>query len=50
MIEHDKRKNKTCLFDGCKTRPYYNYENEKMGIYCAIHKLENIVDIANKNA
>ena len=38
---------KTCIYDGCKTRPNFNYENKIEAIYCSVHKLENMVDIKN---
>ena len=40
-------KSKRCIFDNCNIRPSYNYENEKQAIYCAKHKLDNMIDIKN---
>jgi len=37
-----------CNFKDCKILPSFNYENEKNGLYCAKHKLENMIDIKNK--
>ena len=31
-----------------KTRPSYNYPNEKQPLYCASCKLENMVDVKSK--
>ena len=39
---------KTCIFENCKIRPTYNYENKKQAIYCSQHKLENMIDVKNK--
>jgi len=39
---------KTCIYPNCKTQPVYNYENETKAIYCASHKLENMVNVKNK--
>ena len=35
-----------CLL--CNTRPLYNYEGESNGIYCAIHKKDEMIDVKNK--
>jgi hypothetical protein len=37
-----------CKFDSCKTRPIYNYENETTALYCAKHKLDNMINIKSK--
>ena len=37
--------NKTCIYPNCLIRPVYNYENEKIGIYCNQHKLEGMINI-----
>ena len=36
-------KPKKCIL--CNKIPVFNYVNEKKGIYCNEHKLENMVDI-----
>jgi hypothetical protein len=38
--------NKRCL--ECNKQPTFNYEGEKNGLYCKLHKKENMVDIINK--
>jgi hypothetical protein len=37
-----------CIHPNCKTRPTYNKEHETKALYCAIHKLEGMVDVKNK--
>jgi hypothetical protein len=40
---------KTCVFDGCKrVTPCYNKPGSTNGLYCAIHKLDGMVDVKNK--
>jgi len=39
---------KTCIHENCKIRPTFNYENEKIRLYCFKHKLDNMVNIINK--
>jgi hypothetical protein len=41
--------NKKCDHDLCFKSPSYNYINEKKPKYCVDHKLENMVDVVNKN-
>ena len=36
-----------CIFPDCKTRANFNYEGKK-GIYCSVHKLENMIDVNHK--
>lgn len=36
---------KKCLFENCKKSPCFNYEDEKQGLYCGTHKLDNMVNI-----
>jgi len=43
-IRHTK-----CSFENCKTRPSFNFINEKNPIYCSSHKVSNMVDITHKN-
>jgi hypothetical protein len=40
-------KNKTCIYEGCKTGASYNKEGETKRLYCSIHKLEGMVDITH---
>lgn len=37
-----------CSYDGCNTRPIYNYKGEDKGLYCVKHKNLNMVDVINK--
>lgn len=37
-----------CNYKDCKTKPYFNFENEKKAIYCSMHKLEDMVNVKNK--
>jgi hypothetical protein len=41
-------KSKTCIYEGCKKHPTFNYEGETQALYCNGHKLENMVDIKSK--
>ena len=41
-------KDKTCIHEGCKTRPNYNTEGGVKGMYCSAHKHEGMVDVKNK--
>ena len=41
-------KHKTCIHEGCKTRPIYNKEGEKKALYCSEHKLEGMVNVIDK--
>ena len=41
-------KNKHCKTENCLTRPNYNYSTQKTGLYCNIHKFENMIDISHK--
>ena len=37
-----------CIYDCCKKTPFYNNYGESKAIYCSIHKLEGMVNIASK--
>ncbi len=37
-----------CIEEGCKTAPNYNYEGETKRLYCALHKLNNMVNVVSK--
>jgi hypothetical protein len=41
-------KDKTCVFEGCKTRPAFNIEGTKTGLYCLTHKLPNMINVVSK--
>ena len=41
-IKHQK-----CIHECCKKIHNFNYENQKIGLYCRDHKLENMVDVKN---
>ena len=36
------------MHPGCKTIPVYNIEGESTAIYCAIHKLDNMINVKDK--
>ena len=38
----------TCHYHTCKTRPAYNFEDDKRTLYCAYHKKEGMVNVKNK--
>jgi hypothetical protein len=37
-----------CIFEGCKKQPFFNYENEKKGLYCKKHKCDNMIDVKHQ--
>jgi hypothetical protein len=41
-------KHKKCIESTCNKRPTFNFEGQLQAIYCSTHKLENMVDVANK--
>ncbi len=41
-------KSKTCVIDGCKTTPIFNYDGEIKALYCVTHKLDNMINIKDK--
>ena len=41
-------KNKTCIHPDCKKQPIYNIEGESKALYCASHKLEEMVNVISK--
>ena len=41
-------KHKRCLEENCDKRPNFNLPNEKIGIYCSVHKKIDMVDISHK--
>jgi uncharacterized protein YcgL (UPF0745 family) len=42
-------KNKKCLEPTCNKRPCFNYENKKNGIYCNIHKKDEMINVTDKH-
>jgi hypothetical protein len=41
-------KNKTCIFDGCRTIPAFNILGESKALYCSIHKKDDMVNVISK--
>ena len=37
-----------CVYEDCNTRPSYNNEGESKPLYCAKHKLEDMINVINK--
>ncbi len=37
-----------CIIENCNTQPIFNYENKKIGLYCNVHKLDNMINVKNK--
>jgi hypothetical protein len=37
-----------CKHEGCKITPSYNYRTEKRALYCATHKLEDMINVSSK--
>jgi hypothetical protein len=35
-------RNKKC---NCKKTPVFNFENEKTGRFCSVHKLDGMIDV-----
>jgi hypothetical protein len=42
-------KDKTCIYEDCKTRPNYNKEGETNALYCTKHKLEGMINVKSKS-
>jgi hypothetical protein len=40
---------KRCILKNCKSRPLFNFENEKNPIYCNIHKIKDMVMLIQNN-
>jgi hypothetical protein len=34
-----------CKFGNCKKSALFNFSDKKSGIYCSLHKLENMIDV-----
>ena len=45
-VEKDEKLNKHCK--NCNKIANYNFINEKYGLYCKDHKLNDMVDVKNK--
>ena len=41
-------KSKICDYDGCITIPIFNYKGQKNALYCATHKLNEMVNVISK--
>ena len=39
------KRNKKCIYEGCKIRASFNVEGEKTPKFCSKHKLENMYDL-----
>jgi hypothetical protein len=39
---------KRCSEEGCNSRPRFNIEGSKKGLYCFTHKKENMVDVRHR--
>ena len=39
---------KTCIFEGCETRPVFGVSGSKKASHCAAHKLDTMVDVISK--
>jgi hypothetical protein len=40
--------NKVCEHDGCTKRPHFNTLGKRAGRFCAVHKVDGMVDVKNK--
>ena len=45
MSEKNIKKKITCLEDGCKITPHFNFEGETKRLYCSIHKKQDMINI-----
>ena len=36
---------KYCIFEDCKTQPYFNIKGKTKGLYCYVHKKENMINV-----
>lgn len=43
-----KLSKKTCKTELCMKSPCFNFEGEKIGLYCTTHKLQNMIDITHR--
>jgi len=43
-----RKENNKCIEESCRKYPMFNIETEKNGIYCAMHKKENMVNVIHK--
>jgi hypothetical protein len=43
-----KSKGKKCVNKECKKQPTFNVEGKTVGLYCALHKKENMMNVKNK--
>ncbi len=41
-------KHKRCIEENCDKQPNFNFQNEKIPLYCKKHKLENMINIVSK--
>ena len=48
IVETKIQKRKLCIYEGCATRPSFNFEGESKGLYCFQHKLFGMINIINK--
>lgn len=48
ILQKNKRKNKTCIYENCEIRPNYNKKGEKIPLYCNNHKLDGMIDVKHK--
>ena len=39
---------KTCIHEGCKTRPIYNYKNKTNALFCSVHKQDGMINVISK--
>ena len=40
-------KHKSCIQEGCLTRPSFNVKGSRMALYCSKHKLKDMIDVLN---
>ena len=43
-----RRLRESCFEDGCNKRPYFNKEGQTTGLYCGVHKKDNMINVVSK--
>jgi len=47
-VVQPNKSSQLCRFDGCNTRASFNLPGQKVGKYCATHKLEDMINVKHK--
>ena len=49
LVDMINVRSKSCIYDGCRTQPSYNFAGEKRGIYCDKHRLVDMINVKSKS-